>query len=721
MQDLAKLKQTLRELVVADDGMESAFLELEKELPTNVPKYITLLQLRARLNEIDSQRVKKILSEESITTKYNSLRDDVLLFFNALQESDFSLEAAKKANLGGVLYRIPERMQHQKKSKCIVRVAYDESVLRDTLAEEVDVVVEALRVSKNMEVKLVDEEGDGEYFEITSRSTPEQFLEQDEYTEWTFFVKPLEIGEYPLALIISLIIIDENGKDRKKDIVLERTIRVISEPVPEEAGDHTMRKAGILFALTDTPKPPAGGKPPKKSPWLTGLVTLALLGALGWWIYQQFFQKPEDVGIFKLQEAGEFKEASDKNSPELLIGFLAKHKDSEFAPKARELVTKLLPPKTNLDSLIDDYRKKNDIPVTGNPSDTSPTDSRGGTDPENPNGENPQEGGPTTTDQSITDPTNPTGNTNAGGPGTGSTGGPGTGSTGGPNGGTTSSPPTNPGGPNTSDTNPSTTPPGGNSTWKDKDLATSDPLKWLPSTMVKVKGGSYKMGCNVVKEGQCTGRALPQHEVKVADFYISRFEVSQALWEAVMGKRKNNSGFKGCNLCPVENVSWNQVQEFIEKLNKLQPGCNYRLPSEAEWEFAARQRGQEVRFGDGTGRATPTNINFSSRNLPGRSTEQAGIDREATVPIFELRANSLGLFHMSGNVFEWVMDRWHDDYLGAPTDASAWVDGNDNRRVIKGGSWNMEPFQNYNRDAKPPNKGDDEVGFRLVSEAACGQ
>jgi hypothetical protein len=268
MQDLAKLKQTLRELVVVDDGMESAFLELEKELPTNVPKYNTLLQLRARLNEIDSQRVKKILSEESITTKYNSLRDDVLLFFNALQESDFSLEAAKKANLGGVLYRIPERMQHLKKSKCIVRVAYDESVLKDTLDTEVDVVIEALRVSKNMEVKLVDEEGDGEYFEITSRSTPEQFLEQDEYTEWTFFVKPLEVGSYPLALIISLIIIDENGKDRKKDIVLERTIRVISEPVPEEAGDHTMRKAGILFALTDSPQKPGGGKPPKNRGYL---------------------------------------------------------------------------------------------------------------------------------------------------------------------------------------------------------------------------------------------------------------------------------------------------------------------------------------------------------------------------------------------------------------------------------------------------------------------
>ena len=161
--------------------------------------------------------------------------------------------------------------------------------------------------------------------------------------------------------------------------------------------------------------------------------------------------------------------------------------------------------------------------------------------------------------------------------------------------------------------------------------------------------------------------------------------------------------------------------KVYRKANELQPGCNYRLPSEAEWEFAARQRGQEIRFGDGTGRANPTNINFSSKNLPGRSTEQAGIEREKTVPIFDLKANSLGLFNMSGNVFEWVMDRWHDDYENAPTDGAAWLDGTDSRRVIKGGSWDMEPYQNYNRDAKNANKGDDEVGFRLVSEAACGE
>ena len=67
------------------------------------------------------------------------------------------------------------------------------------------------------------------------------------------------------------------------------------------------------------------------------------------------------------------------------------------------------------------------------------------------------------------------------------------------------------------------------------------------------------------------------------------------------------------------------------------------------------------------------------------------------------------------------MDRWHDDYEGVPNVGAAWVDGDDKRRVIKGGSWNMEAFQTYNRDAKPPNKGDDEVGFRLVSEAVCGQ
>ena len=707
MLDIAKLKQTLRELL-ADQGIDDVLKELEAQLPPDVPKFNTVVQFKARNNEIKNQLSNRIITLEQQLHQQNLLQYDILAFVSNLVESDFSLEAAKKANMGGVLYRIPDKMQHLKKSKCIVRVAYDESVLKDTLDTTVDVVIEALKVSKNMEVKLVDEEGDGEYFEITSRSTPEQFLVQDEYTEWTFFVKPLEIGTYPLALIISLVIY-EDGKDRKKDITLERTINVISEPVPEDAGDHTLRKAGILFALTDRPAPTNDGDkkgkiPPKKL--LTWVLILALLAFFIWLLWPK-----ADLGVFNLdgdgagdaiaaQEAQEYEDAINKSSPELLIAFLAKYKNSKFEINARQLAAKKIP-KVNLDSAITAYRAKNKI----EPIDRWVTKDRDGgnsnvTDPSNQSVEKLPQGDPSLTQNggnpatTVTDPANP-GTTDPGG---------------------TNPTPPNGGG------DPGPNPPAGDDPskpkaikWDDRVSAKNDPINWLPTTMVKVKGGPFKMGCSVITEVGCAAFAEPSHEVKIEEFNISRFEVTQALWKAVMGERDNPSKFNDCDLCPVERVSWNEAHDFIKKLNKL-TGGKYRLPTEAEWEYAARQGGKNIRFGDGSTTAKTGNINFNSEDMPNRKFVEAGVFRSRTIDVFNLKANTLGLVHMSGNVAEWCEDLWHNTYEGAPTDGSAWLEGDDNRRVVRGGGWDTEPYasRTYDRDAKKASTEDDEVGFRLV-------
>jgi formylglycine-generating enzyme required for sulfatase activity len=737
MLDLTKLKQTLRELVT-DEGMEAALAELEKHLPTDVPKYNMLLQLKARHKEIDNQRIKNVVSNEQATLQYDKLRDEILTFFSGLQESDFSAETAKKANMGGVLYRIPDKMQHQKKTKCIVRVAYDEALLKDTLDTTVDVTIEALKVSKNMEVKLVDEEGDGEYFEITSRSTPEQFLVQDEFTEWTFFVKPLEIGTYPLALIISLIIY-EDGKDRKKDITLERVINIITEPVPEEAGDHTMRKAGILFALTDRPAPGDGGeKAPKKKPWTKVAIGVLLALLLGWLLWAMF--KPDEPGLdaISIQEKQDFDAAVAQDSPELLIGFLAKYQNSEFDGQARDLVSKKFP-RMNVDSAVTVFRQTHKVrPVDRSETTRSSTYKKGSkddpTDPSNsssPNGDDPstnggdntpgevsdgpnggatdpntptQGGGTSPTGGSVADPNNPAGG--AGNPANGQVSAP-------SNGGTTSGGGTQGGGTPDGSGDPAKL---GPARWDNKVMAKEDPINWLPTTMVKVKGGTFKMGCSLKLESTgCAATAEPSHDVKVAEFSISRFEVTQALWAAVMGENNNPSRFDDCDLCPVEQVSWDDAQQFIKKLNR-KTGLSYRLPTEAEWEYAARQAGKDNRFGDGTNIAKTTNFNFNSEDLPDRKFVVKGESRLRTVDIFMLKANALGLFQMSGNVAEWCQDRWHPDYEGAPADGSAWLDGNDNRRVIRGGAWDSEPYaaRTYDRDAKKASTKDDEVGFRLV-------
>jgi formylglycine-generating enzyme required for sulfatase activity len=192
----------------------------------------------------------------------------------------------------------------------------------------------------------------------------------------------------------------------------------------------------------------------------------------------------------------------------------------------------------------------------------------------------------------------------------------------------------------------------------------------------------------------------PQHEVAVPAFAMGKFEVTQAQYEAVMGN--NPSSFKGANR-PVESVSWNQAVEFCQKLSE-QSGENYRLPSEAEWEYACRA-GTKTSF-------------FFGESL---AKKKANFDSDSTTDVGSFPPNDFGLYDMHGNVWEWCLDHWHDNYQGAPTDGSAWAaDGKSKRRVIRGGSWIGYPW--YCRSAfrywDYPGEWDYVVGFRVVCEGA---
>jgi formylglycine-generating enzyme required for sulfatase activity len=193
--------------------------------------------------------------------------------------------------------------------------------------------------------------------------------------------------------------------------------------------------------------------------------------------------------------------------------------------------------------------------------------------------------------------------------------------------------------------------------------------------MVSVTGGSITMGCkNSIRDGECYDKEKPPHEVTVRDFYIGKYEVTQAEWLREMGS--NPSYFKDFDNCPVENVSWNDVQEYIKKLN-ARTGKTYRLPTEAEWEYAARggSRSQGYWY---SGSNTLADVGWYEGNS-GRKTK----------PVGTRKANELGIYDMSGNVWEWVEDDWHDNYTGAPTDGRAWVNSSrGSYRVLRGGSWN---------------------------------
>ena len=217
--------------------------------------------------------------------------------------------------------------------------------------------------------------------------------------------------------------------------------------------------------------------------------------------------------------------------------------------------------------------------------------------------------------------------------------------------------------------------------------------------MVRVEGGSFMMGCTPEQE-RCDTDEHPVRTVQVEPFEISRFEMTQELWEAVMDE--NPSTFGDCPKCPVETVGWNDIQAFLRKLNAQ--GERYRLPSEAEWEYAARG-GSLSKGHPYAGSANPAEVAWYHEN-----------SGNGTQPVGRRQANELDLFDMSGNVREWVRDCWHGSYDGAPADGSAREDGDCRRRTIRGGSWSGKPndIRSASRLWYPTDFRNNNLGFRIA-------
>jgi formylglycine-generating enzyme required for sulfatase activity len=196
--------------------------------------------------------------------------------------------------------------------------------------------------------------------------------------------------------------------------------------------------------------------------------------------------------------------------------------------------------------------------------------------------------------------------------------------------------------------------------------------------------------------------------------------VTQGLWKAVMGQDTNPSHFEGDDMLPVENVSWDMAQEFIQVLNK-KSGASYRLPTEAEWEYAAREGGKKVRFGNGKDIADPVEMNFDASEKEIYSV--AGTDREKTTPVELFKPNALGLYDMSGNVWEWCADYFAYDYY-QQCQKQGTVDNPKGPetgplRVLRGGSWfiNALHCRTTTRASHKPTARSSNFGFRLALSA----
>ena len=216
--------------------------------------------------------------------------------------------------------------------------------------------------------------------------------------------------------------------------------------------------------------------------------------------------------------------------------------------------------------------------------------------------------------------------------------------------------------------------------------------------MVKVEGGALLMGATKEQENYAWDKEEPAHQVTLSDYYIGETQVTQALWKSVMGN--NPSNWEGDNL-PVEQVSWEDAQEFIKKLNGV-TGRTFRLPTEAEWEYAARGGKRSNRY------------RYSGSYNIDEVAWYDGNSEHKTHLVKEKKANELGLYDMSGNVWEWCND-WYGEYSSdAQTNPQGPKKGSD--RVLRGGS--CYSFANHcrvsYRGCRTPMNLSYFVGFRLV-------
>jgi len=241
--------------------------------------------------------------------------------------------------------------------------------------------------------------------------------------------------------------------------------------------------------------------------------------------------------------------------------------------------------------------------------------------------------------------------------------------------------------------------------------------------MVSLPSGAYQMGDAI---GSGSGYESPVHQVKVRGFALGRYEVTRGEWAACerAGACITPRDIAADARLPVTGVTWEQAQQYVGWASR-RSGKRYRLPSESEWEYAARaglitqytwgnsidSACQQANVFDHSGHDANPQWNWQAQCDDGYAK---------TAPVGRFPPNAWGLHDMLGNVWEWVGDCWHSDYSGAPDDGSAWVEPGCRKRVNRGGGWGNPPtsLRITNRDGDPANARSDGIGFRVARELA---
>lgn len=779
---LAKPVETIRKELQGQliEDIAGALKMLQGMLPENSEKYALVIALLGRLNDANKARLRNTLSNDDLQREYDKIRADLFDLIQSLEESDFDAAAAPAVGAdgkpatrqGSILYRIPHVMPQGKETKCVVRIAMSEDAIVENITIDEHVQLKTLyRVSDTMQAELVDPTG-GKVFDIRTINDPIQFIDEQGYTEWWFYVTPKETGSFPLVLKISIIeIID--GQPRHKELVMEEVVQVVTEgPAPEEEDKAPLKAAGysLAFQGTATDISSSGGirsatesstraKKAGKFPfmWVTAVAAATLTIVASVWVftpadtreywitqhirednaenYQQFMdQYPES----RYYELAAFHKAELENTPLAFRDYLYEFPAGQFKARAElhlehleaESVAQFrqtpgpeglkrflinFPCSPFLDDILkivenDSVLKKEYLPVVRNQieecrhvedlerfidstriqgvtspdtSGASPPDTPGVTPPPAPQKEPLLQKSPST-------PTNP--------------------------------PLTKPAQrekipeeppasyPTQADT-PAVSPRPG----KERSESDKKPVSPTRRNMTLVKGGTFQMGSEIADEA-------PVRRITLSSFYLGKYEVTFEEYDKfcnATNRRKPDSNGWGRGKLPVIHVTWLDAVAYCNWLSEqdglipayrirgqvvdYSPRANgYRLPTEAEWEYAAR------------GGAVQTNYPYSgSPDINEVAWYQVNSSSQIH-PVGHKKPNALGIYDMSGNVREWCFDRYaryagdnKTNPLGPPHPVV---------RVIRGGSWGRNPGQlrcTYRNKAEPTYE-DHDTGFRIA-------
>jgi formylglycine-generating enzyme required for sulfatase activity len=242
-------------------------------------------------------------------------------------------------------------------------------------------------------------------------------------------------------------------------------------------------------------------------------------------------------------------------------------------------------------------------------------------------------------------------------------------------------------------------------------------LNGVPLQMILIPEGKFIMGSSQLEEGS-DDNERPQHPVEVSSFFMGRYPITNAQWNFVVRLPQQQLDLKDSknqDNHPVVDVSWYDAMEFCARLS-IYTKKNYRLPSEAEWEYACRA-GTTTPFHFGETISTEL-ANYDGNHTYGRGEKGDSGRGTTAVDCFKV-ANAFGLSDMHGNVWEWCEDDWHKNYEGAPTDGSAWRSKDSNRKVLRGGSWYSYPTlcRSAFRDTYDREDRGTSIGFRIMCVA----